>query len=484
MKKIISIICIFCCLASISIYTGCVKDENKISEYKIDVVLEGNRIKGLEEFTYYNETECAISQLKFNLYANAFRKGAKYSPIGEQYISSAYKNGISYGDIQITSVTNGKENLNYSVSGEDENVLVVDLMAEIFPSEKTTVVIEYVITLANVIARTGINETTINLANFYPILCAYTKDGFYECVYYSSGDPYYSDCANYNVSFTCDNKYTVATSGVEIKSKEYSNLIKRTYQLKNARSFAIVVSENFEVITSKIDDITINYYFTYDQTPQKSMECIVDSLNTYREKFGEYLYSQYSVVQTEFMQGGMEFPALVMISDDLEYSAHLEVIAHETAHQWWQTAVGNNEIEQPFLDEGLVEYSVVIFYETNPKYGLTRENIIKSCENTYKTFCSVSDYIYGKTDTTMNRALNEYKSEYEYVNVAYVKGCLMFEHLRNFIKDKDFFDCLQAYYRKYSYKNATVDDLISVFEKKSGDLIGFIQSFIEGKVII
>ena len=52
----------------------------------------------------------------------------------------------------------------------------------------------------------------------------------------------------------------------------------------------------------------------------------------YENLFGEYPYETFSVVQTEFIQGGMEYPSLVMISDALEESAYLEVIAHETAY--------------------------------------------------------------------------------------------------------------------------------------------------------
>ena len=117
-------------------------------------------------------------------------------------------------------------------------------------------------------------------------------------------------------------------------------------------------------------------------------------------------------MQTQFVQGGMEYPALVMISDNLESNAYGEVIVHETAHQWWQTVVGNNEIEYGFLDEGLAEYSVVIFFEAYPKYGITRSQMIKSAEQTYKIFCSVTDKLMGKVNTVMLRNLGEFSSEY------------------------------------------------------------------------
>ena len=204
----------------------------------------------------------------------------------------------------------------------------------------------------------------------------------------------------------------------------------------------------------------------------------------FNEKFANYPYSTYTVVQTEFLQGGMEFPGLVMISDALEHEAYLEVIVHETAHQWWQTMVGNNEIEHPFLDEGLAEYSVVLFYEKYPEYDMRRKDIISSCEKTFRLFCSITDKLDGEVNTSMLRGLNGYSSEYEYVNVCYVKPCIMFEYLRQSIGENKFFNGLKKYCSTYAFKNATPDDLIGAFESVGANANGFFEGFFSGKVII
>jgi aminopeptidase N len=200
--------------------------------------------------------------------------------------------------------------------------------------------------------------------------------------------------------------------------------------------------------------------------------------------FGNYPYKKYSVVQTEFVQGGMEFPALVMISDDLEDMAYGEVIVHETAHQWWQTTVGNNEIEYGFLDEGLAEYSVVLFYENHQNYGVKREILVTSSEKTFKTFCTVYDKLFSKVDTSMLRSLDKFSSEYEYVNIAYVKPTIMYDNLRKTIGDEKFFSSLKNYYKTYYLKNSKPDYLVAEFEKQVKDTSGYFYSFFDGKAII
>lgn len=485
MKKTSFILSFILFLSVFAVFNGgCNQSSRQRTSYQIECTLSGNTLTGVETVEFFNFTDNTVSELKFNLYANAFRKGAKYSPIGAQYLSRAYPNGLSYGDVTISEVAIGKESVDFEVTGADKNILSVPLGREIFPDESVSVNVEYTINLANVIARTGYNADTINLANFYPILCGIDENGFYECVYYSEGDPYFSDCSDYKVTITCDEKYSVASSGKLTTAKTENGKTQRTYQLNNARSFAMVLSEKFETITENCDGVEVNYYFYDDVNPTASFEYVKKSLEYFNKTFGKYPYQTYSVVQTKFIQGGMEFPSLVMISDNLEQNAYGEVIVHETAHQWWQTCVGNNEIKYGFVDEGLAEYSVVLFYENHPEYNMTRAQMIASSEKTYKVFCSVYDKILGGVNTSMLRSLDEFSGEYEYVNISYIKPCIMYDYLRTTIGDELFFKGLKKYFNTYCFKNVTPYEVVGVYEKLGADTNGFFESFYKGKVVI
>lgn len=483
MKKTAFILSVILAFLIIPFLPACA-DGKTVSEYNIECEYADGKLVGSETVTFFNSSETTVSELKFNLFGNAFRKGAKYAPIAAQYHNKCYPDGDSFGDVAINSVAIESEKTDFKIAGEDKNVLCVPLKNEVFPNERVTVDIDFTLTLANVIARTGITDKTVNLANFYPILCALDSDGFYECVYYSDGDPFYSDCADYRVKLTCSENYVVAAAGKAVGSHSSSGKRTTEYTLKNARSFCMVLSDKFESVSDKSLGIDVTYYYYDDQTPQKSIETAVKSLKTFSDKYGDYAYDEFSVVQTPFNQGGMEFPTLVFIGDDVTGDAYYEVIVHETAHQWWQSAVGNNEIKYGFLDEGLAEYSVVVFYENNPEYNLSREAMIKSAEQTYKVFCTVYDKLFGKVNTTMLRSLNEYSGEYEYVNIAYIKSCIMYEELRKSIGDDTFFKSLKKYYSDFKFKNATPDDLVGAFEKCGADSNGFFESFFNGKVIL
>ncbi len=456
----------------------------KRTTYEISCEFDGETITGTEKVSFFNATDNSFKELKFNLFANAFRKGAKYSPVSAQYHYQAYKWGESYGGTEISAVRVNGETAAFTVGGEDLNILCVPLNKEVFPNERTAVEIDFKTDIAKVVARTGINVDTVNLANFYPILCGTENGAFYECVYYANGDPFFSEPSDYSVTFTRDKALTAAASGELISEQEADGKITSRYEIKSARSFAFVLSEKFKVLREKAGDTEILYYYYDDETPEESMLTACRALTLFSDKWGKYPYKTYSVVQTPFVQGGMEFTALTYISGDLESGAYKEVVVHETAHQWWQTVVGNNEIKHPFIDEGLAEYSTVLFYEAYPEYGYTREELIKSAEQTYKIYCSVYQRIVGNVDTTMTRAVPEYSSEYEYVNISYVKACIMYDYLRQTVGDAKFFAGLKRFYDENAYRTATPESLVGAFERAGADSNGFFKSFFDGTAVI
>ena len=84
----------------------------------------------------------------------------------------------------------------------------------------------------------------------------------------------------------------------------------------------------------------------------------------------------------------------------------------------------------------------------------------------------------------MNRNLSQFSSEYEYSNIAYNKGMIMFDLLRQSIGDDKFVSGLKKYYKSNVYKIASCDDLFGCFISGGNDLEGFFEAFIEGKIVI
>ena len=89
------------------------------------------------------------------------------------------------------------------------------------------------------------------------------------------------------------------------------------------------------------------------------------------------------------------------------------------------------------------------------------------------------------SNTSMNRKINEFNTEPEYIYLTYTKGMLMFDALRDYLGKSKFEKCLKFYYNEYRYKNVTAEELIECFSKKSRvNLESFFKSWILGKMVI
>ncbi len=481
MKKKIAVLAAAALFVAILPFTACSGKRENSSEYVIDLTFDkdGNRLSGTENFNYYNSTDNEISDLKFNLWGNAYRKDAVYKPLGENG-SKAYYDGESYG---CESVENVEGCASWEVCGEDKNILSVTLAEPVYPGESAQISITYSLDLAKVNHRTGVTKSTVNLGNFYPVLCAYNTEGYVESPYYSCGDPFVSECANYDVSFTMPAEYIAATSGKEVSRTVAGDKVTTRYELKKARDFAAVLSPDFKTSVKKCGDCEVTLYYCAESEPENALTAACESLEFFSDKFGEYVYPTLSVVITPLSVSGMEYPALTMISDSLEKSETAYTVAHENAHQWWYAMVGSDQLNCAWQDEGLAEYSALCFFETHPSYGYTRTGMLGSAIKSYRAYYSVYNQIFGKSDTSMTRNLKDFDSDYEYVNIAYNKGLLAFESVRTAMGDEQFFAALKEYCADNLYKIASPEELVSHFTARR-DVEGLIMGYVDGKVVI
>ena len=466
--------CLFGCARNI-------EDVKTLYEIKLAYMEEEHKLLGEMSVNYTNTTGETLNYVCFHLYPNAFREGSSQSVVSLANYNRAYYNGKSYGDIEIIS-----SNKNFSLTGEDENILKLELENPLAPNDFVILNVEFETLLPEINHRIGVGENTINFGNAFPILCVYEHGDFDMNGYHSNGDPFYSEISDYSVEIAYPEKYTLASSGEVVNEYKEEELTRAVIKAENVRDFMFVLSDKFEVLTESVGNTQVSYYYYDDEQPEKSLETSVLALQTFNSLFGEYPYKRLSVVEASFVHGGMEFPNLVLISDSLgSYETYTTVIIHEIAHQWWYGIVGNDQYNYGWLDEGLAEFSTALFYDKNPSYNVTREQITFRNQSNFKVFEKIYTNVLGEIDTSFNRALNEFDNEQEYVYTAYVKAYLMHDTLYELLGAKKYEKCLKEYFNENKYKLATPESLVSAFEKASGkNLESFFYSWFEDNVII
>ena len=475
--RTLSLCALFLLVGICTAFAGC-RAEQERSLYTIEAIYEDGVLTATLDLSYFNDTDNELTELDLNLFGNAYREGAQYAPVSAQFSASAYYGGKSYGGMDIAAVGPCAA---WEVAGEDRTLLRVTLAESVFPGERTELSIDYTLRLANIDHRTGIAQSgVVNLGNFYPTLCVYEAgQGFIECPYYSNGDPFYTACADYDVTLTASADLAIAASGIQVGQTVTGNARTARYTLENARDFALVLGK-LQVAETTVKGVTVRYYHADDGMASAMLGALAECFAYFWDTYGAYPYKTFSAVQTGFCYGGMEYPGLVLLSDELTGKDAVYTAVHETAHQWWYAAVGSDPVRAAWQDEGLAEYSTLQFFESHPAHGITREGLVEHARAAYDAFCTVRSQVFGQADTSMDRSLGEY-GEYEYVALTYVKGLLLFETVRESVGDAAFVSGLRTYYARYRGSIAPSEALAGAWGEGTRALV---QSFVGGTAVL
>lgn len=437
-------------------------------------------LAGMQSITYTNRSDTNLEEVKFHIYANAYRDGAENPPVSPTEVPQAYPNGKNFGGITIHGVKVDNVNTVPTIES-DETVLNVPLTAVLKPNQKVSIDIDYSVKLANIKHRLGFTDASVNLGNFYPVPCIFEGGKWQTYPYSFSGDPFYNALHNFNVTFIAPKDYVLACSGEIMKETESGDL--RITDLKSyaIRDWAAVLSKNFKTLTQRLGKTLVKYYYLDDEKPRDSLNTSVKTLKHFSKIFAEYPYANLSVVQTDFLHGGMEYGELVYIATGLTKEEHDRVIVHEIAHQWWYGMVGNNQSRTAWIDEGLAEYSTLLFYDAHPEYSVNSKQVIENARASFTGFVKLVRGIGGALDFNMERDLNAFNSSYEYVYLTYVRGMLLFCDLETIISRASLTNALGEFSRITQFGQATKQGLISTIEKQTSYKVGlFFETYLSG----
>lgn len=437
----------------------------KINEYIIDVELNPSDMtyNGKQRVVYVNKTGTNLQEIYFHLYPNAFST-LENAPIlfniGEKMDKKTYTPGY----INIEKVAVGDKEVEWDIERSD-TVLRVQLDEPLERNGEIEIYLEYTVKIPSTKDRFGFHDKGINLGNWYPVVAVYDDEGWNIDPYYKIGDPFYSDVSNYKVTITVPQEYKVASSGKIIS--ETLNNGKTTYYIEGnqIRDFAWVASKNFITKEKEVDGIKVKFYSVNpnESLLDEALKFAENSLKVFNRVFGKYPYEEYTLVNTEF-PSGMEYPTIVFISNDYFYKSLLnsleKVIVHETAHQWWYGIVGNDQVDEAWLDESLASYSEVIY--VSEIYGKDKGEEYFN-ENFKIPYEYMSEYI--ENDEGVNKPLSQYKDWNDYSFSVYVKGTVFLDRIKKEFGEEALYKILNTYYERYKFKIASTEDFLKICEE-------------------
>ena len=432
--------------------------------YEMDVTFdpEEKKIDILQQIKITNDKSREFTELYFHLYPNAF-KTFDQVPFPREEMNRAYPEGFAPGYITINNLLVGSSQVDYEI---EDTLLKVKLIEPLKSQRKLVLTLEFEVTIPPSHGRFGYGPNTFNIANWYPILAVYDEKGWHTDPYYNVGDPFYSEVGLYEIHIKAPKDYTIAASGSLQKKREEGNQAIWSFQTGLIRDFTWIAGANFDTSEVSAGNTRIVSYYPKDQEVYgvKALEHAQKALCFFSEYFGEYPYDDYCVVASDFYIGGMEYPNLVMIGSEFYDSGEfLEyVVVHETAHQWWYGLIGNNQIDEAWLDEALTEYSTILYYQH--LYGR------KTGQKVYKEAILNPYKLYEATNTPgpMLRPLSEFTNWKDYSATVYYKGAIMLKELEGRIGKGKLQEALRYYFKENLYKNATTTDFIEALNRVTG----------------
>jgi hypothetical protein len=465
---------VFLIIAALVFYGFYVRDSysedpaSAISEncnrYNISVIFNPDEkiINGVQQVSVINNSSDEWKELYFHLYPNAF-KTLDSCPFPKEEIEAAYPKGFLPGFIDIEKIETKNGLLKFEIN---DTILKVQLQKPLKPGQQVQISMEFKDLLPPSLGRFGYGQYSFNIANWYPILAVYDENGWNKDPYYPIGDPFYSDVAIYEVKIKAPKQYEIASTGSVEEKKEDGTWCNWTFKTGLVRDFAWIASDTFKTCTDKVGKTTItSYYLPKDAASgKKALDFAKNAISFFNEYFGVYPYSNYSVAASDFYIGGMEFPNLVIIGEQLYGQQDIleYVVAHETAHQWWYGIVGNNEIKEPWLDESLTEFSTVLYFEH--VYG-------KKTGDTFYEDYILNPYRFyelGHTSGHILRPLSEFSDWGEYDAVIYSRGAIVLRELERRVGKAKFREALRVYFQQNMYKNASTQDFIEALNRVTG----------------
>jgi hypothetical protein len=423
------------------------------TQYYMDLVVdvETLTLAGSQRLLYTNNETVELSEIYFRLFPNTPDHGGRMSV---EHI-----------------LVNGQEpEVTYELSDTALKVLLAEPLA---PKAQLEILIDFTVVVpqSNQHGYGAFNYENgiMALAGFYPLVPVYDDEGWNVELAADYGDVVYSDTALYNLHLTVPQEMVVVTSG-SIVSETANDDGTRTLQCVSGpmRDFNVVMSRDFVVKSTTVGQTTVNSFClpVDEATGQRVLQYVSDALRTYNERFGLYPFAEFDVVETSITAAGIEYPGLIVIAqrfyEEGQEGGFFEfATAHEVAHQWWYSMVGSDQVDEPWLDEALTNYSTFIYFEGIHGQREAQSILVNYFEGPYR------QVVEQGRDAAVAQPVAAFSKE-DYVPIVYSKGPLFFHALRQEVGDETYFAIMREYLRQHKYKIATPDSFLQVAESVSG----------------
>jgi hypothetical protein len=309
-------------------------------------------------------------------------------------------------------------------------------------------------------------DEILSLYQFIPLIPVFNEQGWQVSEPARMGDLTFNDASFFDVQVDAPESLVIAASGVRISQKIENGRRFETYLAGPVRDFYLAASPNYKITTADWQGITINSFApqNYQVNSDLVLATARHALEIYSNEFGPYPYTELDLVSAP-MHGalGMEYSGIVALSIDLYdpltgsgNSMLMEsVVAHEVAHQWFFNIIGSDQVDEPWLDEGMAQFATGLYFQdlhgdtAGEKYRLSWQQRWQRIQS---------------QPLPIGLPVSAYKEE-QYSPIIYGRAPLFIEFLQEKLGRKLFSIFLHTYYQKFQWGIVPTDGLRQTAEE-------------------
>ncbi len=417
--------------------------------YHMDIAIAPDltSVSGRQEILYTNQESTPLDAVYYHLYPN-----------------------ILGGQVDVLVITVNEQPVSAELLNQDA-ILRVPLESPLAPGGQAVIKLEF---LVDVPTEGGSNygvfasiDGVLALAHFYPQVAVFDAEGWDIELPSDNADVTYSDSSYYLVRLTAPAAQVLMTSGIIINSETNSDQQILTIASGPTRDFYIAGSERYIVTTATIGQTTVKSYGfpEFTERVEQARDYAVAAMESFNSRFGTYPFTEFEIGPTPNLALGVEYPGVVVLNGriydpDESFGStpsgfYLEgTTVHEVAHQWYYSTVGNDQPNEPWVDESLTQYSTYLYFVD--QYGVSgAEGYRQSFVNRWN--------VLDQAEIPIGMPAGNYEGS-EYSAIVYGRGPLFFQALSDTMGEATFNEFIRDYYQTYKWGIVTGADLKNLAE--------------------
>ena len=406
------------------------------------------RITGIEEVRYTNSESVPLKEVQFRLFPN-----------------------ILGGEMRVTNLQVAGKSVTPHY-GLADSLMIVSLSDTLAPGQNVVIKMDFSISVPRDVelnyGMLAYYDDVLALAHAYPMICVYDDEGWNAEIPVQNGDVAYADASFYIVTLRAPKDLTLVTSGQRVESAEAGQMQSMVVASGPARDFFLAASPDYEEVSQTLGEVTIHSYANRGaaQGAQFALATAADAIEIFNKRYAPYPYTELDLVATPNLVFGIEYPGAIALTTRIyeegngqrgsaETGILESTVAHEVGHQFFYNLVGNDQLDDPWLDEALAQFVTLQYYLD--LYGEDGPQGFRASLTSRWNRVQFEKIPIGLPVAAYHGS--------EYGAIVYGRGPLFFEALRDEMGIEAFDAFLKDYTETFSWDIATPGLLQSLAEK-------------------